>query len=366
MSIYSANRSAAVGTVAEAKKYTTDINRIMYESEVNNMRIFEACMKYDFTQIQGLREGTILESEIAAIDEASKAEFLENLKKAWEAVKAKLKAAFDAILNKLGNAYRMIAVPAIKRFEKMDDSKFSASTKFEFLAYQNPKIVTSYSAISDDLKKEFESPRPIDGNISRTEIISKVLGKCVDAKEVQPGKLLSAMKEKYFGNKSISLTKSEIEKEIVSVLKMKDVIKDIKTAQKACNDIIDSVTKSIKNTIAKNDVASMSDLNTISSAYQTALTSVANAQCKIYVFTVNSYIKYLTAIMKKLGEEDVVHDKPQQLLLNSYMLETDAMIDKLDDDLPDVVDSDDEFNKIVADTMVEVEDIISDDNKDEE
>ena len=39
MSIYSANRSAAVGTVAEAKKYTTDINRIMYESEVNNMRI---------------------------------------------------------------------------------------------------------------------------------------------------------------------------------------------------------------------------------------------------------------------------------------------------------------------------------------
>lgn len=364
MSIYSANRSAAVGTVAEAKKYTTDINRIMYESEVNNMRIFEACMKYDFTQIQGLREGTILESEIAAIDEASKAEFLESVKKAWEVVKAKLKAAFDAILNKLGNAYRLIAVPTIKRFEKIDDSKFSASTEFEFLAYQNPKITTS--TISEDMENELKAPKPIDGNISRTEIISKVLGKCVGASEVQPGKFLSAMKEKYFVNKKISLTKSEIENEIISVLKMKDVIKDIKTAQKLCSNIIDNITKSLKNNIAKNDTASMSDLNTISSAYQTALTSVANAQCKIYIFTINSYIKYLTAIMKKLGEKDVARDKPQQLLLNSYMLETDAMIDKLDDDLPDVTDSNDEFNKMVADTIVEVEDIISDDNKDEE
>lgn len=364
MSIYSANRSAAVATVVEAKKYTTDINRIMYESEVNNMRIFEACMKYDFTQIQGLREGTILESEIAAIDEASKAEFLESVKKAWEVVKAKLKAAFDAILNKLGNAYRLIAVPAIKRFEKIDDSKFSANTEFEFLAYQNPKITTS--AIFEDMEKEFKAPKPIDENINRTEIISKVLGKCVDANEVQPGKFLSAMKEKYFTNEKISLTKSEIESKIISVLKMKDVIKDIKTDQKLCSNAIDNVTKSLKNSIAKNDVASMSDLNTISSAYQTALTSVANTKCKIYVFTINSYIKYLTAIMKKLGEKDVAHDKPQQLLLNSYMLETDAMIDKLDDDLPDVTDSDDEFNKMVADTIVEVEDIISDDNKGEE
>ena len=68
MSIYSTNdRVGAAATIVADESYRpSDIGRIMYESQLNDQAIFEATLMADFAEINGLREGTLLESEIAA------------------------------------------------------------------------------------------------------------------------------------------------------------------------------------------------------------------------------------------------------------------------------------------------------------
>lgn len=101
MGIFSRDRSGSyTGTFSVNEGYvnTADITRALYESEINNHRIFEAVLASDFHEIRARQEGTLLESEISALNEANVKAFFEKLiqklKNFWEKVKGVFKAAY--------------------------------------------------------------------------------------------------------------------------------------------------------------------------------------------------------------------------------------------------------------------------------
>ena len=130
MPIYSGNRTGSANIVIEADTSygANDIGRIMYETEHNDQAIFEAILKSDFREIKGIREGTILKSEIASLNEASIKNLFNTIKEAILKLMNKLAglaknfiAAISAFLDKNGKK-------AIKDFdEKFDKSKFTSA-----------------------------------------------------------------------------------------------------------------------------------------------------------------------------------------------------------------------------------------------
>lgn len=104
MPIYSRNRTGfmeAAQTPADTSYGVNDFGRILCEIQQNDMAFFEAILQADFNEVKGLNEGTILESEVAALNEASKNNLIQKLieraKKFWEKIKGIFKNAIDNI-----------------------------------------------------------------------------------------------------------------------------------------------------------------------------------------------------------------------------------------------------------------------------
>ena len=105
MSIYAANnrmgRASDATVVANESYGANDIGRILYETQVNDQAIFEAVLASDFAEIQGLREGTLLESEVQALNEMTTKEFFAQMKDRLMKFWAKIKAVFKSAIAKM-------------------------------------------------------------------------------------------------------------------------------------------------------------------------------------------------------------------------------------------------------------------------
>lgn len=106
MSIYSNNRSGVMEmaqvSVNEAYK-NADIGTILAETEANDMAFFEAILYSDFNELQGLREGTLLEAEAKKLNKESIKAFGEKIMDRLKAFVAKIKAMFDAVVEKIAS-----------------------------------------------------------------------------------------------------------------------------------------------------------------------------------------------------------------------------------------------------------------------
>lgn len=117
MSIYSNNRSGVMEmaqvSVNEAYK-NADIGTILAETEANDMAFFEAILYSDFNEIQGLREGTLLEAEAKKLNKESIKAFGSKIMDRLQAFLAKIKAMFRAVVEKIasycaGDGKRIVA-----------------------------------------------------------------------------------------------------------------------------------------------------------------------------------------------------------------------------------------------------------------
>ena len=147
MSIYSNNRTgvAATATLVANESYkSNDIGRILYESAVNDMAFFEAVIASDFNEIKGLREGTLLEAEVAALNEASAKEFFkgmaERVKKFW----AKIKGAIKAAINKLAAYVLKDGKAFVAEFEAAEKKYGKFTGKIEGVKLYNGGIRCIY------------------------------------------------------------------------------------------------------------------------------------------------------------------------------------------------------------------------------
>lgn len=110
--VVAANESYGIG----------DIGAILIEAEHNDMAIFNAILKSDFTEIRARQEGTMLESELTAMTEASAKGLFDSLAGALQKFWAKIKGVFK-------DAYAMIASYCVrhgKTFVKMNKKAIDA------------------------------------------------------------------------------------------------------------------------------------------------------------------------------------------------------------------------------------------------
>lgn len=167
MPIFSSNRVSYGESVVADKTYTEhDMGRIMQECAINDMKIFNAALARDFKEVEGQREGTMLESELQAFQEFS-------IKEAWKSLKEKVKKLWAKIKGVFKNVYAKLTVALVR-----DNKTFIAMHRKELLSKDcsNCKIpkfrdtksgvkadVIAYdSSYGENLKKALEAIEKLD------------------------------------------------------------------------------------------------------------------------------------------------------------------------------------------------------------
>lgn len=175
MSIYSANRSGCMSTAAIAANESyafNDCGRIIYESQINDMALFESILACDFKEIQGLNEGTILESEIKALNK-------ESLKALGEKIVNRLKEFWAKIKGVFNSAIQWISAYIVKDGSAFVDV-FNSKVGDKISEWKGSiKDVTCFDIYSDHFRPFYVNDEifkyDVD-NYSSAEYISVLLG----------------------------------------------------------------------------------------------------------------------------------------------------------------------------------------------
>lgn len=165
MPVFSAN-SIGAASIKEATANTNyvgtaGLSRAMYESTMNDMTIFEAMLNNDFHEIRGLREGTILESELESLNEASVSGAIATIRAAMTKVWEKIKGAFQALYR---NITAFIATKSKKWVAKNKDSLTKKAN--------DPSLMKGMKAIKYSPYKEVTFNHDVFGNAKRIAIDS--------------------------------------------------------------------------------------------------------------------------------------------------------------------------------------------------
>lgn len=355
MSIYSTNRAgtvASVEVVANESYRASDIGRIMYESQVNDQALFEATLAADFSEIAGLREGTLLESEIAAFNEANTKSFFATLKEKLAAFWAKIKGVFKAAIQKIAAYVLRDGKAFVKEFEAVEAKGKRFVGKIEDAAYifngdavELPKVADAEKYVASH--KEGDMP-------NSKEIVNSVLG-AEDAASYK-----KAAVEKLIGKKTID----NHDKAAVEVMKKNlsggsDLIKGLRDEEKRVNSGLADLKKIIeeteRNCLAANKDAKKEDKDNtanaikratvILGAYETVvstMTSVKIAAAKTVITNSRKILAKMLSDMK--GGSEAQHEA-------AAITAEDEVETALDDDL--ATPADDETQKEIDELVAE-------------
>lgn len=250
MSIYATNR---MGRVAEAtavanESYTgNDIGQILYESQLNDQALFEAIVLSDLKEIKGLREGTILESEIQALNEASIKGFFEAVKKRLKAFWEKVKGVFKTVIAKIALFVTGDGKKFVKNFEE-NYKGFKGELKGCKVVKKDMKEFFNFPEV-EDVKKKIDGKKN-DESIDKKEIIAAELGASLKGHtgSLTPKEFKAEAKKVVFGD-GVSITESNH----AEINMMKDVvgtgrktIKDLKAAEREIEKGIKKAGQEIK------------------------------------------------------------------------------------------------------------------------
>lgn len=291
MPIYSANRMGSMPVVEAAKGYgPEDIGRILYESEVNSQKIFEAALAADFAEIKARREGTMLESELTAMNEASMSAFVSKIKATLEHWWRKLKGAIKSTIDKIA-AY---VLGDGKKFATEFEAQWKAKGKdFEKKLQQSGEEI-EYKELKQGAnvdKKDFPTTTNFTDLIKSST--SESIDKTEKIKELLGGKTPSEYREAVLSEDKWETKKiknyndaDNYQKEAVATVRgAKKEIEDLRKNEKICNDIVSSIGKDLKyiesdKGSAANEVY-MKNISTLVSVYQTVCSLITTTNVKI-------------------------------------------------------------------------------------
>lgn len=361
--IISANRMSTMNgnyVIAANESYgVDDMGRILIENEMNDMAIFNAMLKCDMHEIQARNEGTLLESEIRALNESS-------IRDTFNAIIAKLKKFWAKIKGFFQKAYAMVTAYCVrngkafisanrKALSELSDDTVVKGKNFAAIGrFENdvaPKTVEGLAAL---VKYSGESVSSSD--MTKT-VLKDYLGKEFSGEE----KPYEFMKKHYFteltdatlkqyGGKAALQADLENGMSSVKALKKaereleKQVKSHIKDLQKKANDAAKDLEGKEKDEKAKE-----------ADHYRVASTAVTNAM--------STYTKALVKAVKfRLAQDRIVlakaigkHAQVESTLLESMILEAEEDIETLGDDTVDPSDVDlEEIKDAVVDAVEEV------------
>ena len=361
MSIYSANRSGSMVATQEAaaskNNYSSnDLGRILYESQVNDMAIFEAVLATDFGEIKSLREGTLLESEIASFNEEAKESLGKKLLSAIDVVWKKIKDLFKTAYRKIA-AYIIRSGKAFaeeyKNFiakEKFANVKFPSGIKGKMMDEKIEDIIKLPGV--DDVKNAISNAT--EENLASAEISALALARTLDngaIKGMKSSEYYDAVEVLAF--KERELTQNDANECVKFLESAKESIKSLRKKE----DEIDAAIKELKKKVTnKDEKDSVTRNNMVVSAYQTVLSTAASTSIKV----INQNIKYsrinLAAIiaamkdsLKKGKTDDSVHE--------AMLLEAAAEVDEFLNNAPSVdpVGDDETVDAAVEDILTGAE-----------
>ena len=373
--IISGNRSTRLnGEVVFAVREgygTEDIGRILYENELNEMNIFNAALKNDFAEVKAVQEGTLLESEIRALQEASAAKFV-------EAVKAKLIAFWEKMKAVFRKAYSNLAVYAVKYGKtfvnknaeallKLDDSMKLTGTfhKIE-KGYDQPGGLTHTF-------KTLMSKEGTTANDFAQIYIKGYFGGNYDSEKGVYGyiadKYMPALKDPTLGDLGgVKNMMNNLRSAQDNIKKLKNVEasleKDIKDTIKSLKDPIKEANKSADKETRKENNADVKRINMVATGMTNAISAITQAQIKLTVNVIKSYHGALNAALKlaKAPKEEAKNEAAEICAFALYEAATEVEVGTSDEASENLTPEQEE----VVDAIIDAAEALKDEAPEEE
>lgn len=287
MSIYSANRSGSMSmsnVIANEAYGMSDLGRILYESECNNQKIFEAVLATDFHEVKGLREGTLLEAEVDEANAKSKESLIAKLKARLAAFWAKIKQAFETAIQKIG-AYILKDGKAFAKEFKDQQANFKKTYDGSVEAMMPTGFVVELKS-ADDLEREIRAHMNDETKLNQAEIAGNALGKYIGYSSCTPREFQTAVAEKSFARRKV--TSDDFNGMLAFLENASQAIKDLKSYQKGTQKVIEGVGKKLK-AAEKDSKATAKYITVLVGACEVVVANTAKANINIVRGTAKSY-----------------------------------------------------------------------------
>ena len=312
MPIYSANRTGSLSMDAVNENYTSsDIGRIMYESEVNDRAIFEAIIRSDFNEMQALKEGTLLESEVRAMNEASISEFFANIRDRLAKFWAKIKAAFKIAAQKIAAYVLKDGSAFVKDFNRQwVDKKLRLVGTIDDVKICDYKNFPAEDVQMKDMENYIRTHKS-DDSVDKAEVIgfelSRIYNQGSPTEVLTPKDFQNKMIEKCF--KPVSIGSSDIEhlKKVVS--EASELIKKAQAAESSMKKQLKELEKSLKDAEKEVEAANkstnvsaagtISNISTLVGAFETVVSTVTSTCIKCLNLDVKCCRKALSLILSR-------------------------------------------------------------------
>ena len=344
MSIYSTNdRVGAAATIVADESYRpSDIGRIMYESQLNDQAIFEATLMADFAEINGLREGTLLESEIAAFNEANAKTFFAGLKERLMRFWEKIKGVFKAATQKIAAYILRDGKAFVKEFDTVARTTKRKPTG-EFPKAKIVLKIDDYSIPTEtEAMNKVKEYRDGDAAIpAYKDLVKEILAKKIEVDSIaDTGDFKKKALEKFVGE--VDIDSKNIEAEVENMKKYlsdaKSTISEIKDTENEINRNLSKLRKVLEdeereankddNTVATHK--RIKKLSAILSVYEDVVSSMSSAKISATKEVVKNSRKILSTIMGNMKKT------PSTINDSADIIAVDEVEMAFDDDLSDI------------------------------
>ena len=301
MSIYSNNRSGVMEmaqvSMNEAYK-SSDIGTILAETEANDMAFFEAILYSDFNEIQGLREGTLLEAEAKKLNKESIKAFGEKIMTRLKNFLAKIKAMFHAVVEKIAS------------YCAGDGKKIVAAVNAHKSGWSGSiENVATY----DTVHKAFLMPPGLEKavvevaqSMDNKSLISHYLGTRFSGDTTLTAK--NYTKEAMAAAKSVKTYNASNIGELCEILTAgKGEIKNFKAKEKEVEARVDAVAKEVRKQIGMN-VVNIAALNSRVSAIETVVSTITKAGIAAARANIGSARVALAKALSSMRKESYKHE----------------------------------------------------------
>lgn len=335
MPIYSVNRTGSRGFYTEGTKrgYNgSNFGRILYESEINSMKIFEAALANDFKEIDARRENVLVESEIRAFAEASE-------KSAWETIRSFVMTVFNKIFEALKAVKRFIMkyifnsgkahVEAFNLFWKRNSEKADPTQAIEdkVAIYNGKDYISDISNKMDSVANSSRNyitsalnnttiPDPMSDEEKYNEL-QKFVGTGSDIVVNSSSNFKKALALKYFDINDGKIYLKDLIKQIdhciTTLSNPKDSINKINEVEKKCKELLKKTLTDLKDAqkdseTGKANKGAVSYINKQIGAYQSIITILSSAALDLIKTDIKNSRRILGLIMKTVKNKTAVND----------------------------------------------------------
>lgn len=367
MSIYSPNRTGSMSTSnvqCESVYGAHEIGRIMYESQVNEMALFEAMVVSDLMEAQGLQEGTLLLSEAKAANKKSLKDIIAFLKEKLMKFWAKIKSAFETAIRKI-SAYLLGDNKAfVKDFKiKYDKKKKEGNVLAEAVktTIYDMESVRDSMPSKDDILAYIDHNKASD-NVNSADVVngalSEALGENVESSSDYKEKAI-----KKFGTEVSARTRADIDVLLGILSSSKETIDNLKKIEKniqnGINQTVDHLKKA-ERVLEKNTEGDESskhseivkNLTTLVGAYEQVVSTISATAIGMVKSNVKNSRKALGEVLRNMEKMSSAEYKSKVLGEAAAMVDADEVEEALDSPVMPEVDTE---TQETIDTVADLE-----------